>query len=107
MFALYCVMQTYRDRFEVLKKEYKRKLTQYRDGDSTPGVRELETIRDERDLLTSQKMSLERELWDMKKDLKYTQQQRTESEANLKILRLKLLQTQEQLETMSKSGMIP
>ena len=94
----------YRDHLEKLKNEYKKKLTQYRAGVDSPGIRELETVREERDLLIGQKMSLDRELWEIRKELKYVKQQRTESEANLKILRVKLLAAQEHLELMNKSG---
>jgi hypothetical protein len=49
-------------------------------------------------------MSLERELWEVRKELKYVKQQRVESEASFKILRLKLLAAQEQVEAVTKGG---
>lgn len=96
------LLQQYRDRLDALKAEYIRKLGHYRNGDDSPLTGELETLRQERDLLLGQKMGLDQELWEVRKELKYVTHQWTEEEAKCKIFRTKLQELQEAV--MSGSG---
>lgn len=88
---------------DALRSEYNRKLLQFRNGldPDEPQPNELETIRVERDRLLAQKISLDRELFDCRKELKFANQQKITAEANLKIIRVKMQALQDQI---SKSG---
>jgi hypothetical protein len=73
---------------EALRGEYIQRLTQYK-GNAVFDS-DLEKVTTERDQLFLAKISLDREVFELKKDLKYTRHMKTECEAHLKILQLKL-----------------
>lgn len=92
------LFEHYEDRLRALTTEYNRKLLQLRSGldPDAPQPSELESVRAERDRLLGLQISQNRELFELRKELKHAEHHRTSAEANIKILRVKLQALQDQ-----------
>lgn len=83
---------------ETIRNEYLKRLKEYRDNEIlSTNIEKLTAERDQQLLST---INLERELFDCRKELKFTKHAKVECEAHLKILRIKM---QEQSDRRSNS----
>jgi len=89
-------LQQLKERIDTIRNEYLKRLGEFR-GNEVLSC-QVEKVLEERDKLLVNKINLERELFDCKKELKFIKHTKTECESHLKILRIKM---QEQTERRS------
>jgi len=92
-------VQQLKERIDTIRNEYLKRLGEFRGNDVLSSC-PVEKVLEERDKLLVNKINLERELFDAKKELKFIKHTKTECESHLKILRIKM---QEQNERRSSS----
>lgn len=85
--------QKLKERLDTIREEYMKRLTEYH-ANKTISTN-VEKLSEERDKLVVNVINLERELFECRKELKFTRHAKTECESHLKILRLKMQEQQE------------